>query len=110
MARVRDLGLPGRCAVLAGVGAVRSRRGLDYVRDKVPGVHVPDEVYRRLRAVPSDRTAVEGAHLAAEIVEQVREIPGVAGVHLLVAGNEQAVPGILDGAGLGVGTEGHDGR
>jgi len=39
-------------------------------------------------------------------VEQVREIPGVAGVHLLVAGNEQAVPGILDGAGLGVG---HDG-
>jgi hypothetical protein len=27
-------------------------------------------------------------------------------VHLLVAGNEQAVPGILDGAGLGVGNDG----
>jgi len=110
MAQVRDLGLPERCAILAGVGAVRSLRALDYMREKVPGVYVPDEVYRRLRAVPSDQTAVEGAHLAAEIVEQVREIPGVAGVHLLVAGNEQAVPGILDGAGLGVGTEGHDGR
>lgn len=107
MARVRDLGLPGRCAVLAGVGAVRSLRALDHLRDNVPGVYVPDEVYRRLRALPADRTAAEGIRLAAEIVEQVREIPGVAGVHLLVAGNEEAVPGILDGAGLGVG---HDGR
>ena len=106
MAQVRDLGLPGRCAILAGVGAVRSLRALDYMRDKVPGVYVPDEVYRRLRAVPADRTAAEGVRLAAEIVEQVREIPGVAGVHLLVAGNEQAVPGILDGAGLGVGNDG----
>jgi methylenetetrahydrofolate reductase (NADPH) len=106
MAQVRDLGLSGRCAILAGVGAVRSLRGLDYMRDKVPGVYVPDEVYRRLRAVPADRTAAEGVRLAAEIVEQVREIPGVAGVHLLVAGNEQAVPGILDGAGLGVGNDG----
>ena len=106
MAQVRDLGLPERCAILAGVGAVRSMRGLDYMRDKVPGVYVPEEVYRRLRAVPADRTAAEGVRLAAEIVEQVREIPGVAGVHLLVAGNEQAVPGILDGAGLGVGNDG----
>ena len=61
---------------------------------------------RRLRAIPSDRTAAEGVLLAAEIVEQVREIPGVAGVHLLVAGNEQAVPGILDGAGVRVDRDG----
>jgi methylenetetrahydrofolate reductase (NADPH) len=106
MARVRDLGLHARCAILAGVGAVRSLRALDFMRDKVPGVHVPDEVYRRLRAVPADRVAAEGIRLAAEIIEQVREIPGVAGVHLLVAGNERAVPGILDGAGLGVGRDG----
>jgi len=107
MAQVRDLGLHERCAILAGVGAVRSLRALDFMRDKVPGVYVPDEVYRRLRAVPADRTAAEGARLAAEIVEQVREIAGVAGVHLLVAGNEQVVPGILTGAGLGAGHDGH---
>jgi methylenetetrahydrofolate reductase (NADPH) len=109
MAQVRDLGLHERCAILAGVGAVRSLRGLDFMRDKVPGVYVPDEVYRRLRAVPADRTAAEGTRLAAEIVEQVREIQGVAGVHLLVAGNERVVPDILDGAGLGVRSKGHDG-
>jgi methylenetetrahydrofolate reductase (NADPH) len=114
MAQVRDLGLHERCAILAGVGAVRSLRALDFMRDKVPGVYVPDEVYRRLRGVPADRTAAEGTRLAAEIVEQVREIQGVAGVHLLVAGNERVVPDILDGAGLGAagsaGSEAHDGR
>jgi methylenetetrahydrofolate reductase (NADPH) len=100
MAQVRDLGLSGRCYVLAGVGIIRSHRALDFFRDKLPGVHVPADVYRRLRAVPADQTAAEGARLAAETVAQVAEIPGVAGVHLLTAGSEHAVPGILDGAGI----------
>ena len=52
MAQVRDLGLHEQCYILAGVGAVRSRRALDFMRDKVPGVHVPDDVYRRLRGGP----------------------------------------------------------
>jgi methylenetetrahydrofolate reductase (NADPH) len=100
MAQVRDLGLHERCHILAGVGAVRSRRALDFLRDKVPGVQVPDDVYRRLQAVPADRTVAEGARLAAETIKQLSDIEGVAGVHLLVAGNEQAVPGILDEAGV----------
>ncbi len=114
MVQVRDLGLHEKCAILAGVGAVRSIRALDYMRDHVPGVDVPDDTYKRLRAVPPGKTAAEGVKLAAEVVQQVSEIPGVAGVHLLVAGNEQAVPAILDGAGLdGAGlkaTRGTDGR
>jgi methylenetetrahydrofolate reductase (NADPH) len=100
MGQVRDLGLPGRCAILPGVGAVRSRRALDFMRGQVPGVYVPDDVYRRLAGVPPGRTAAEGVTLAAETVQQLAAIPGVAGVHLLVAGNEQAVPAILDQAGL----------
>jgi len=98
-----------KCYILAGVGAVRSRNALDFMRDKVPGVTVPDDVYRRLRAVPADQTAAEGARLAAETIQQLREIDGVAGVHLLVAGNEQAVPGILDEAGVTAGRAQSDG-
>jgi methylenetetrahydrofolate reductase (NADPH) len=73
----------------------------------VPGVTVPDDVYRRLRAVPADQTAAEGARLAAEIIQRLRAVDGVAGVHLLVAGNEQAVPGILDEAGVASGRAEH---
>ena len=100
MTQVRDLGLDERCSILAGVGIVKSRRALDFIRDKLPGIHVPDDVYRRLRAVPADRTAAEGERLAAETVRQLSQIPGVAGVHLLTSGSEHAVPAILDGAGV----------
>jgi methylenetetrahydrofolate reductase (NADPH) len=96
MALVRDQGLHEQCAILAGVGAVRSVRALEYMRDHIPGVEVPDDVDRRLRKVPPEKQAAEGIKLAAEIVEQVAEIEGVAGVHLLVAGNEQAVPEIIE--------------
>ena len=106
MAQVRDLGLTEHCAILAGVGAVRSVKALDYMQSHVPGVEVPDHVFQRLRSVPPGHQAKEGIKLAAEIVQQVAEIAGVAGVHLLVAGNEQAVPEILQHAGTPV----NDGR
>ena len=101
MAQVRDLGLHERCYILAGVGAVRSRRGLDFMRDNVPGVTVPDDVYHRLMAAPADQTAAEGARLAAETIKQLTTMEGVAGVHLFMAGNERAVPGVLEEAGVG---------
>jgi methylenetetrahydrofolate reductase (NADPH) len=98
LAQVRDLGLHEKCGILAGVGALRSVKALEYIRDHVPGVDVPDDVDRRLRAVPPERQQAEGVKVAVEIIQQLAEIPGVAGVHLLVAGNERAVPEILDRA------------
>jgi methylenetetrahydrofolate reductase (NADPH) len=98
MEQVRDLGLDERCAVLAGVGVIRSRSALDFIRDKLPGVDVPDDVYRRLSAAPE--IAAESVRLAGEIVRQVSELPGVAGVHLLAAGHEQDIPAILAAAGV----------
>jgi methylenetetrahydrofolate reductase (NADH) len=100
MAEVADLGLAGRCRILAGVGPVRSLRALDHMRTGVPGLHIPDEVDRRLRAVPADQVAEEGARICAEIIEQVRDIPGVSGVHVMAPGYEHGIPGILERAGL----------
>jgi methylenetetrahydrofolate reductase (NADH) len=100
MAGVRDLGLDGRCRILAGVGPVRSLRALDHMRTGVPGLYIPDEVDRRLRAVPEDQVAEEGVRLCAEIIEQLRQIPGVSGVHVMAPGFEQQIPAILDRAGL----------
>src|SRR4029079_12039794 len=57
--RVRDLGLTQRCAVMAGVGPLRSLRALD-VMAGLPGVRVPAALERRLRGVPAHRVAEEG--------------------------------------------------
>jgi methylenetetrahydrofolate reductase (NADPH) len=100
MAQVRDLGLDQRCFVLAGVGPVKSLRALEHMRSEVPGMYVPDSVMRRLRGVPEDRVAAEGLRLCSEIIEQVKAIPGVAGVHVMAFGWEDAIPEILERAGF----------
>jgi methylenetetrahydrofolate reductase (NADPH) len=100
MAEVRDLGLDQRCGILAGVGPIRSLRALEHIRGSVPGVHVPDEVTRRLRCVPADRVADEGLRMCAETAQQVLQIPGVSGVHVMAPGFEQGIPEILDRAGI----------
>ncbi len=96
MGEVGDLGLGERCRILAGVGPVRSLRALDHMRTGVPGLHIPDEVDRRLRAVPADQVAEEGLRICVEIIEQIREIPGVSGVHVMAPGYEHGIPGILE--------------
>jgi methylenetetrahydrofolate reductase (NADPH) len=100
MAEVVDRGLDARCAVLAGVGPIRSLRAYEFIRTKVPGIHVPDEVGRRLRGVPADRVAAEGVAICVETIQALREIPGVAGVHIMAFGYERGIPEILDRAGL----------
>jgi methylenetetrahydrofolate reductase (NADPH) len=100
MAEVRDLGVDQRCRILAGVGPVRSLRALDHLRTGVPGLHIPDEVDRRLRGVPAGQVADEGTRICAEIIDQVRAIPGVSGVHVMAPGYEHGIPGILERAGL----------
>jgi methylenetetrahydrofolate reductase (NADPH) len=109
MAEVTDLGLAGRCHILAGVGPVRSLRALDHMHTGVPGLHIPGEVDRRLRSVAADRVAEEGVRICAETIEQIREIPGVSGVHIMAPGYEHGIPAILDRAGLAP-AESHGGR
>jgi methylenetetrahydrofolate reductase (NADPH) len=100
MEQVRNLGLDRKCFVLAGVGPVKSLRAMEHMRREVPGMYVPDEVVRRLRGVPEDRVAAEGLALCSEIIAQIRTIPGVAGVHVMAFGWEDAIPEILERAGL----------
>ena len=109
MAEVADLGLGDRCRVLAGVGPVRSLRALDHMRTGVPGLHIPDEIDRRLRAVPAGQVAEEGLRICTEIIVQIRAIPGVSGVHVMAPGYEHGIPGILERAGLPGPSEGFRG-
>jgi methylenetetrahydrofolate reductase (NADPH) len=100
MAEVTDLGLDRRCAVLAGVGPIRSLRALDHMLNNVPGLRIPDAVERRLRAAGEDKVAEEGLAMCAEAIAELREIPGVRGVHVMAPAFEAGIPGILGRAGF----------
>ncbi|HET9248628.1 MAG TPA: methylenetetrahydrofolate reductase [Actinomycetota bacterium] len=100
MARCGELGLLDHVWVLAGVFVPNSAAGARYLRDQVPGVDVPEHVIDRMGSVPPERQRDEGIRLALEIVEAVRQIPGISGVHLMTINHEEAIPRVVEGAGL----------
>ncbi len=100
MKRVRDRGLDQQTKILAGVAPIRSAGAARYMKTKVPGMDVPDEIVERLRGVPREQVAPEGIKLCVDIINRVQEIQGVAGIHLMAIEWEDAVPEIVDRSGL----------
>jgi len=77
MQRVRDMGLDEKVFLLVGVGPLRSERAAEFMRSKVPGVVIPDEIISRLRKAPASKKQDEGKRICVEIIQQVKEIKGV---------------------------------
>jgi len=108
MQRVRDLGLHEKAYILVGVGPLRSDKAAEFMRRKVPGVVIPDEIVARLHQVPKARQRDEGKQICVEIIQQVREIEGVAGVHVMAYRQEELVAEIVQAAGLLPRSRGND--
>ena len=100
MKRARDRGLHQKTRILAGVAPTKSVGAARYMKTRVPGMDVPDETIERLRGVPKEQVSREGIKLCVEIINQVRQIEGVAGIHLMAIEWEEAVPEIVEAAGL----------
>lgn len=100
MRQVRDMGLHELAYILVGVGPLRSAKAAEFMRTKVPGVVIPDEIVERLRKTPKERQQEEGRKICIEIIQQVREIEGVSGVHIMAYRQEELVADIVLEAGL----------
>lgn len=98
MARVRDLGLDKRVFILAGVGPLASPRAARWIREHVPGVHIPDAVVARLERAADP--AMEGKRLCVELIHRMRATAGVAGVHIMAYRREHLVCDIIRESGL----------
>lgn len=100
MKRVCEKGLHEKVKILAGVAPIKSLGAARYMKTKVPGMDVPDEIITRLSGVTKEQVSKEGIKLCVDIINQVREIEGVAGIHLMAIEWEETVPGICEAAGL----------
>ncbi|MBI5054574.1 MAG: methylenetetrahydrofolate reductase [Chloroflexi bacterium] len=109
MKRVVDLGIHEQLYILAGVGPLKTAGAAKYMRDSVPGMDVPDEIVERMEAAGKgieDKKAKaaalkeEGIKICVELIQQMREIEGVRGIHLMAIEWEEAVPIIMERAGL----------
>jgi len=100
MKQVRDRGLHKKVFILAGVGPLKSAKAAEYMREKIPGVVIPDQIIDRLHKTPTEHQQEEGKQICIEIIEQLREIEGVSGVHIMAYRQEELVADIVQKAGL----------
>lgn len=98
MACVRDLGLPEKVFILAGVGPLASAKSAEWIRSHVAGVHIPDGVVKRLKGAKDQ--AQEGVNICIDMVNQIREIEGVHGIHIMAYRQEHRVAEIVDKTGV----------
>ncbi len=98
--QANDMGLTEKTAILAGVTPMKSLGMARYMKSKVPGMDVPDEVIKRLQGVDKKKQADEGIKMACEQIEEFKEMKGVAGVHLMAIEWEHRVPEIAELAGV----------
>ena len=100
MEGVRERGLHEKVAILAGVTPFKSAGMAKYMKNKVPGMSVPDEMIKRMAGVPKEKQAEEGITLCVETIQRLKEVKGVRGFHIMAIEWEQKVPEIVERAGL----------
>jgi methylenetetrahydrofolate reductase (NADPH) len=98
--QANDMGLGEKCYILAGVTPMKSVGMAKYMKSKVPGMDVPDEIITRLQSAGKGKVADEGIKIACEQIEEFKEMKGVAGVHLMAIEWEHMVPEIAERAGV----------
>lgn len=100
MKMARDMGLPEKCFILAGLIPLKSVGMARYMNNRVPGIIIPEKIIERLKGVPEKARGEEGIRILLEQIEEVRAIEGVAGVHVMAIEWEEKIPEIMERAGL----------
>ena len=93
MKRAVDMGLTENCFILPGVGVLPSAKTAIWMRENVPGVHIPDDIVARLKG--ADKPKLEGRKICAEIMQEMKEIEGISGVHVMAFRQEKWVGDVV---------------
>ena len=98
MRAVEDLGLLDKVFILIGVGPFKTAKGAEFMRNNVPGTHIPDSIIKRLAGAQDQ--AREGRRICIELIQQIRTIKGVHGVHVMAYRQEESVAEIIRESGV----------
>ncbi len=98
MSQAVDRGLTEKCFILIGVGILPSARTASWMRDNVPGVHIPDSIIKRLKG--ADKPQAEGRAICVEMMQKIKEIDGVSGIHVMAYRQEKWVGSVVKKSGV----------
>ena len=96
MAMARDRGLHEKVYILAGLTPLKSAGMARYMKKRVPGMDVPDDIVKRMADTPKEKQADEGVNICVESIQRLKEIEGVSGFHVMAIEWEEKVPEIVE--------------
>lgn len=97
---IRERGLTEKACILGGVTPLKSSGMARYMKNKVAGMDIPDEVIKRMEGVPGDKQRQEGIRICVETILWLKELKGISGVHIMAIEWEDAVEEIVESACL----------
>jgi methylenetetrahydrofolate reductase (NADPH) len=100
MKGVRERDLHKQIYIMAGVTPIKSVGAARYMKNKVPGMDVPDHIVERMAKTPKEKQAQEGINICIEMIQRLLTIEGVAGIHIMAIEWESAVAEIVKRSGL----------
>ncbi len=98
MKQVVDMGLTEKAYILGGIGVLPSAKTAKWLTANVPGVHIPDDIIKRLQGAENQQT--EGRKICIELMQQAKEIEGISGVHVMAYRQEEFVSDIVKTSGV----------
>jgi 5,10-methylenetetrahydrofolate reductase len=98
MDKVREQGLHRKAFFLVGVGPLPSAKTARWMKNNVPGVHIPEAIIARMEKAKDQRA--EGKQLAIDLIQEIKEIEGVSGVHVMAYRQEEFVNEIIQASGV----------
>ncbi|MGD2028291.1 MAG: methylenetetrahydrofolate reductase [Desulfobacterales bacterium] len=95
-----DRGLLEKVYILAGVTPFKSAGMAKYMKNRVPGIEVPEELVKRMSDTPKEKQPEEGVKICIEQIQHLKEVEGVRGFHIMAIEWEEMVPEIVEKSGL----------
>jgi methylenetetrahydrofolate reductase (NADPH) len=97
-ARLLELGLAQRLPILIGVSPIPSARSARWMRAKLFGTLISDDIVERLERSPDPKR--EGKRICVELMQELAETPGIAGAHVMAPQSHAAIAEVLAASGV----------
>jgi methylenetetrahydrofolate reductase (NADPH) len=91
-------GIHEQVNIMAGVLPVKSLKALQYMKNDVAGMEIPDVLITRMSKAENKQD--EGINICVDIIKECMKIKGVKGIHIMPVAWESVLPTIMERAGL----------
>jgi methylenetetrahydrofolate reductase (NADPH) len=97
-ARLLECGVAQRLPILVGVSPIPSARSARWMREKLYGTIIPEDIVQRLEKAADPK--LEGRRICIEILRELAEMPGIAGAHIMAPQNFAEIPAVIAESGV----------